>query len=433
MWTPTAQTMWRWAPPNADYLVTFPFRFLFNNVGRVVVYSGATGLSLHSWYGNFVGGTEFGFAMTGAGDVDGDGFDDILTSAPKADGPALQAGIVKLYSGSSRALMQTFWGLQTDARFDHSIDGGTDIDGDGILDLLVGSPYENADGSFGGGGEEGAVRIFSCSDGTLLWADLWNSDYDISGTYPGPYTKDQIDAGQHGASGAPLGDVLASIGDFDGDGIPDLFSGSPTGTIGLPFGFAEAGLAKIFSAASGSVLRSLGSGTSYDHFGTSLAGGDLDGDGLPDVVAGIPGADGSALDVGTAAIYPGHGCVARWLTYGTGHPGTLGIPGLSATADPVIDASLGICVGNSLGALTTAFLFVGLSATSVPLKEGTLLVDPLLTITFVLPPGSTTLAATLPDDPLLCGVSLYLQVAEADHGASAGASFSKGLELAIGY
>jgi probable HAF family extracellular repeat protein len=118
--------------------------------------------------------------------------------------------------------------------------------------------------------------------------------------------------------------------------------------------------------------------------------------------------------------------------YGLGHPGTLGVPSLTATARPAPCATVGIAIGNSRGAATQALLVIGASKLGAPLPHGgTLLAAPQIVLPLVLPAGGTTLSGTLPCDGALFGARAYFQVLESDPGAAGGFSASAGLELAI--
>jgi hypothetical protein len=93
-----------------------------------------------------------------------------------------------------------------------------------------------------------------------------------------------------------------------------------------------------------------------------------------------------------------------------------------------------ITLGNSLGTTTPALLILGLSRASIPTnKGGTILVSPLLWIPVSVPPAGQSLAGTLPNDPQLCGTAVDFQGLELDAGATAGFSFTAGLELHLGY
>jgi Tol biopolymer transport system component len=124
---------------------------------------------------------------------------------------------------------------------------------------------------------------------------------------------------------------------------------------------------------------------------------------------------------------------ASWSNYGAGFPGTLGVPSLTASANPVFGTTFSVDVGNSLGATTSALLLIGLQRASIPTGAGgTILVDLLLSTPLSIPAAGLSLPATLPHDPALCGVTIDLQAIELDPGAAKRLAFTAGLELVPG-
>jgi len=120
--------------------------------------------------------------------------------------------------------------------------------------------------------------------------------------------------------------------------------------------------------------------------------------------------------------------------YGTGYPGTLGIPTITAAGDPLLGAPFSVDVSNSTSAWNLGFLLAGFSQASIPTGlGGTLLVQIALPITlFPISPVGTSLGATLPADIDLLGTTIDLQAVEFDAGAAHGFSFTDGLELTLG-
>jgi len=124
---------------------------------------------------------------------------------------------------------------------------------------------------------------------------------------------------------------------------------------------------------------------------------------------------------------------ASWNNYGAGFPGTLGIPSLTASADPDFGTTIQVDVGNSLGAATPGLLFAGLSQASIPTSAGgTLLVNFVLMVPLDVPARGESLSASIPSDPSLVGVHVDLQVLELEAGAAQKISFTPGLELTFG-
>ncbi|MFO0983482.1 MAG: calcium-binding protein [Planctomycetota bacterium] len=124
---------------------------------------------------------------------------------------------------------------------------------------------------------------------------------------------------------------------------------------------------------------------------------------------------------------------ASWANYGSGWPGTNGIPGLIARSNPVLCGRLDVLAENSAGADTTGVLFGGFTnADIVTAWNGTVLVLPALITPVLVPFAGLSITTTIPCDDSLCGLTLFVQVVETDVGASHGVSFTPGLELRLG-
>jgi hypothetical protein len=132
-------------------------------------------------------------------------------------------------------------------------------------------------------------------------------------------------------------------------------------------------------------------------------------------------------------------CSGRYVKYGTGLAGSGGVvPELRAVFSPCPGASVALEMRQILGGAQGALAW-GLSPAALPFKGGTLLVSlgagGLIPMVF---PGAgpggggLVLSFTFPDDPLLAGVSVWLQVLAKDPGAPKGVSLSNGLEERIG-
>src|SRR5690606_16831967 len=104
-------------------------------------------------------------------------------------------------------------------------------------------------------------------------------------------------------TGDQLGQSVASAGDVDQDGVPDLIVGAwaADGVGGL-----DAGEAIVFSGATFQPLFTFQGAGPQDGFGVDVAGpGDVDGDGFVDLLIGAYGADAGGADAGSAYMFSG--------------------------------------------------------------------------------------------------------------------------------
>ncbi len=105
--------------------------------GKVSVRSGRDGSLLYSIVGESVG-EFFGASVTNAGDVDGDGRGDFVVGAPRFNE---YRGIARLYSGATGTKLCEITGDRTQMQFGHAVSGGADVNGDGRPDFVVGGPF----------------------------------------------------------------------------------------------------------------------------------------------------------------------------------------------------------------------------------------------------------------------------------------------------
>ena len=114
---------------------------------------------LHTFTGEFAG-DRFGFSLSGAGDVNSNGYADLIVGAYVHD---FLRGRVYVYSGQTGTLMHTFDGEHANDRFGRSVSGAGDVNHDGHDDLLVGAPFNGAAGLFAG-----RAYVYSGQTGELL-------------------------------------------------------------------------------------------------------------------------------------------------------------------------------------------------------------------------------------------------------------------------
>ncbi len=227
-------------------------------------------------------GGEFGCCVSGAGDVNGDGYDDLLVGALRANGGATDAGMAYVFSGNGGNLLYSLespnptpWGF-----FGGCVSGAGDLDGDGYDDVLIGAAGEE-----GGALDAGRAYAFGGHSGAVLYT-LQSPNPEANGSF---------------------GSSVSRLGDVDTDGRPDLVIGALRENGGQ---YWTDGRAYIFSGATGSalhVLQSPNPATEHNsYFGTSVSGtGDADGDGWPDVIVGTRYEDGGATSAGRAYIFDG--------------------------------------------------------------------------------------------------------------------------------
>jgi len=265
------------------------------NAGSAYLYSGVNGSLLYRWDGGAFSDS-FGFSVSGAGDVNGDGFADVIGASP---GSQLDAGSASVYSGADGSLLYRWNGRAHFDFFGSSVSDAGDVNDDGFSDVIVGA-YR---ASPGGLDSAGSAYVYSGVDGSLL------------------YQWDGV------ALGDALGFSVSGAGDVDGDGFDDLIVGA---IYADPGGVLAAGSAYLYSGVDGSLLHQWDGVGSLDLFGDSVSNaGDVNGDGLPDVVVGVPGATpGGRYRAGSAYVYDFH----PFLMANT--------PTISASAGGVLDLTL---------------------------------------------------------------------------------------------
>jgi len=257
---------------------------------------------------------KFGAAVAGLGDLDGDGVPDMAVGAfgtsGSIDRPSEGAVYVLLLNSdgtvkSQQRINDSAGGLTPSLEpfdlFGTGVAGLGDLDGDGVPDMAVG-----AQGDENGDYSEGAVYVLMMnSDGTV------KSQVKISDGLGG-LAADSLDAGDN------FGSAVATIGDLDGDGVADIAVGA---RFDQTTGVNEGAVYVLLMNSNGTVknqvrisngLSGLNDGSlgNQDHFGSAVAGpGDLDGDGVPDIVVGAPNdendadSDGAQLDGSEGAVY----------------------------------------------------------------------------------------------------------------------------------
>jgi FG-GAP repeat len=300
---------------------------------------------------------EFGTNIAVVGDLDGDARDDYLVGDPHAMTLWGGGGDVRLVSGATGATIRAHQGNPGSGPFGGVLAGVGDLDFDGVPDYALGSPYFGAVQSWGGSppaylSAPGKVSLWSGSTGAPLFTVTGSTT-----VVPG--------AGYGGGSltlGDNLGTSICAPGDVTGDGIPDLVIGAPGAA---PGGQIQTGKFVVRSGASGAVITVYGSSAGQLLGGNVRAPGDLDGDGIGDIV--VSGWGGN----GFVSAYSGVSLTVLWtanapLTSPFGPSGfgsnlsPAGDVNGDGVNDVVVGAPLGIALGQNLpGPPGQAFVLSG--------------------------------------------------------------------------
>lgn len=264
------------------------------NEGRVFVYHGSsTGLSATAnWTAESdVAVSYFGDCVSTAGDVNGDGYSDVIVGAQLLTNGQTREGKVFVWLGSSTGLgpngtpSNADWSAesnQTEARFGTSVSTAGDVNGDGYSDVIIGSPYYN-NGEY----REGRVFVYHGSSTGLSASANWTAE------------SNQISA--------LMGHSVCTAGDVNGDGFSDVVVGAPE----YDNGQTDEGRAFVFIGSSAGLSASASwtaeSNQAGAVFGNSVStAGDINGDGYSDVIVGATGFDiGSSFTAGKTFLYNG--------------------------------------------------------------------------------------------------------------------------------
>lgn len=229
------------------------------------------GTKIHTWSGvtNF---GEFGRSVGAAGDVDGDGYPDVVVGAPETSIVSPTGGYIRMFSGRTGALLYTIPSPIPYIMFGAAVAGVGDIDGDGRADFVAGCSAESD--PLNPSSQPGSVRLYSGATGTLLM------------TFYGPSHQ------------ANYGGAVSSAGDANNDGTPDILVGMPYVTVALAHDGAVETLSGEWirqtllglTPASPKVLMTRHGSSAYGSFGSALdVVGKIDGDQCDDIVVSEPG------------------------------------------------------------------------------------------------------------------------------------------------
>ena len=236
-----------------------------------------------------------GVSMANAGDVNGDGLSDLIVGAPSSLSAKGRSFVVfgkgnsnvveasSIVNGSTLGFVINGAGANDESGY--SVDSAGDVNGDGLSDLIIGARYSDPATDAGrsyvvfGKGSSAAVNLNSL--GTSGFMINGECAYDRSGTF------------------------VASAGDVNGDGLSDLIVSAPVAPGDSNRGRAYIVLGKSTTTSVNLTTISGGTGgfvidgdeNEYFNFGTVAAAGDVNGDGLADVIVGVSSGKGRSYVV----------------------------------------------------------------------------------------------------------------------------------------
>lgn len=244
-----------------------------NDDGIIEVFSQTTKQRFHT-IENDTRGTQYGTSVAILGDLNNDGCAEYIVGSPNEQcNEYLNAGVVRVISGKTGAVLRTSKGAAKNDRCGQSVVNLGDLNGDGVSDYAYSVPGAEV----GADNDAGRVEVCSGKTGSTLFT--------INGGW-----ADQI------------GWSMSSVGDLNNDGKPEFIIGAP---FAIPAGISS-GKALVCSGANGTVLYTYTGTSLLMRLGISVAGtGDVSGDGVPDFIIGAPGDPYFGGAAGTARVYSG--------------------------------------------------------------------------------------------------------------------------------
>lgn len=302
-----------------DIIAGAPASLLALGVGGAYVFHGsATGITATTVAGaninlsppGILSGTLFGFSVSDAGDVNGDGRGDVIVGQPLAlelfSGSIIAVGKATIFYGSPSGVVTSspspteltsprtpgILGLiQGNLLYGYSVSGGGDLNGDGFADVIVGEPGGTSLGLSPG---LGLISANVISGRVYVYYGR-----PTTGLQPGPFNSPFLIVRETNniAIANFLGFSVSDAGDVNGDGKADFVIGSPNGTLNM-----SASITGIVGSALG-FLTTNSIGSAYTIGDLAAIDLDFDNDGVPNVIDLDDDNDGTP----DLAEYPGMG------------------------------------------------------------------------------------------------------------------------------
>jgi len=280
----------------SDFLVTArAYTDTYATEGAAFLYYGtSSGISVTpSWsFKSGILSAQFGHSASAAGDVNDDGYDDVIIAA---DRWGTYAGRLYLFLGSADGLSDTpdwtYDGTQSGQNLGQSVSNAGDINGDGFDDIIAGAHFYSESGKL----NLGKVLVFYGNISGLSNVPDWTM------------------VGE--SNNAMLGFSVSEAGDINRDGYSDVLIGAPGASKAYLYYGSATGLSTL-------PRRVFADAPAGSYFGNPVSlGGDLNNDTYPDVLIGASRYDNIATDAGAVFAYYGgaSGLAASpsWSSYGT--------------------------------------------------------------------------------------------------------------------